>query len=208
MEPAVYVQQILFNDVAAALANRTSLSIVQANTPVHASFLNVSLFAQDTWRLAARLILTYGLRWDFNPAPTGKGSNGLAPFAVQGINNLPALSLAPAGSPLYRTTASNFAPRFGIAYELRHPTGTGSVIKAGVGIFYDSGNGPAGNAFSGFSFPFSGVRTLAGVPFPLSPSDAAPPSITPMPPFSSIVAFPAVLKIPYMETSSSEWEYV
>lgn len=197
IKPAVYVQQTLFSDIAAALANTASLSIVQALTPVRSTFRNLSLFAQDTWRPIAHLNLTYGLRWDFNPTPTGRGDNGLTPFAVQGINDLPTLSLARPGSALYRATTNNFAPRFGLAYELRNSPRTESVIKAGAGMFYDFGNGPIGNAFSGGFFPFSAVKILSGVPFPLSPNDAAPPSITANPPFDQIVAFPAVLKLPY-----------
>src|SRR5262249_36869218 len=33
---------------------------------------NFSLYAQDTWKVTPRLNLTYGLRWDVNPALKGK----------------------------------------------------------------------------------------------------------------------------------------
>lgn len=38
-----------------------------------------SLYGQDSWRITRRLNLTYGLRWEFNPAPIGLASNSNAP---------------------------------------------------------------------------------------------------------------------------------
>jgi hypothetical protein len=196
-KPARYQQEALFSDIPSALTGRALLGIVQSSTSVESRFLNWSLFVEDTWRPLSRLTLTYGMRWEFNPTPTGRGANGLAPFAVRGIGNLSALSLAPPGTPLYRTTADNFAPRFGLAYQFRNDAGSESVVKAGVGIVYDFANGPVGNAFSSVSFPFSATKTLAGVSFPLSQDNASPAPITTSPPFGPMPVFPAVLKLPY-----------
>jgi hypothetical protein len=195
--PATYDLGAIFLDVPSAVMATTLFSEVIAAVPVHSRFTNYSLYLQDTWALSRRVTATYGLRWDYNPTPTGSGSNGFKPFAVRGINNLPTLSLAPAGTPLYNSTADNFAPRLGVAYQLRTSPGTESVIKAGAGIFYDLGNGPVGDAF-GSDFPFETIKFLFGAPFPLSASDAAPPAITTNPPFlAQIAAFPSTLKLPY-----------
>jgi hypothetical protein len=196
-ESPAYIEQILFADINAALRGTTLFSIVEASTPVQSTFSNVSLFVQDTWRPIIGLNTTYGVRWDFNPAPTGRGNNGLKPFAVQGLNNLPALSLAPLGSPLYRAAVNALAPRFGLAYGLRKSASTATVIRGGAGVFYDFTNGEVGNAFSGLFFPFSAIKVLNGVSFPLSPNNAAPPSVTSTVPFGPIAAFPTVLKLPY-----------
>jgi Carboxypeptidase regulatory-like domain/TonB-dependent Receptor Plug Domain len=197
IQSPLYAQESLFDDISTALMGKSQLSIVQAFTGVQSTFWNASLFAQDTWRPTARLSVTYGTRWDFNPAPTGHGDNGLTPFAVQGISNLPTLALRPPKSALYRATANNFAPRLGLAYGLRTLTGTEMVIKAGAGIFYDFGNSLIGNAFAGEFFPFSAENVLNGASFPLSPSDATPPSITTDPPFAQIAGFPSVVRLPY-----------
>jgi hypothetical protein len=105
--------------------------------------------------------------------------------------------LAKPGTPIYHSTLNNFAPRLGFAYEIRDASGTESIIKGGAGLFYDMGNGPAGNAFGPSTFPFSAAKLFFGIPFPLDPGDASPPSIPATPPFPTIVAFPSLLKAPY-----------
>src|SRR5262249_10785899 len=65
----------------------------------------VSLFAQDSWRTNPRLTLTYGVRWELNPAPSG--SDGTQLGAWQDTET-PALTvLAPAGTPVWRTRYNN-----------------------------------------------------------------------------------------------------
>ena len=34
---------------------------------------NLSLFAADSWRVNSRLTADFGLRWEYNPAPTASG---------------------------------------------------------------------------------------------------------------------------------------
>jgi hypothetical protein len=196
--PSQYTQTSLFADIGSSLIGRSSLTAISATVAVRSTFRNVSAYVQDGWKPHVRLSVTYGLRWDYNPVPSGRGANGLQPFAVENINDLPALSLALPGTPLYRATSDNFAPRLGIAYETRNSPGTESVIRAGAGLFYDLGNGPSGNAIGGGVFPFSTQKLLFGVPFPLSRDDESPPPVTSSAPFSTIVAFPSVLKLPYI----------
>src|SRR5579862_4531116 len=121
------MQETAFPDIQSTLRGAPLFVAIVASTPVHALFKNCSAYAQDTWRPYARLSATFGARWDYAPVPVSHGINGLQPFAVTGFNNLPTLSLAPAGTPLYRATIDNFAPRVGLAYELRHSSMTESV---------------------------------------------------------------------------------
>jgi hypothetical protein len=194
--PVAYAQANLFLDVPSALALNEVLGAVVANSaPIKVIYKNYSLYAQDTWRPSTRLSFTYGLRWEYNPTPTGHGNNHLEPFTVQGINNLSTLSLSPAGTPLYHATEDNFAPRVGFAYQLRNTVRNESVIRGGVGIFYDLGSGPTGNAFA--NFPYKAQTVFFGVTFPLTAAQMSAPPITTNPPFATITAFPATLKLPY-----------
>jgi hypothetical protein len=59
------------------------------------------------------------------------------------------------------------------------------------------GNGPVGNAASGISFPFLAQKILFGAPFPLTRINATPPSSLTTTPFSTVQAFPPILKLPY-----------
>ncbi|MBL8216871.1 MAG: TonB-dependent receptor, partial [Bryobacterales bacterium] len=107
------------------------------------SYQNFSLFAQDAFRATARLTLTYGLRWEVNPAPSGDDAS--LPGVVQGLANPATATLAPRGTPFYQTTYNNFAPRIGVAYR---PFQSNTVIRAGLGLFYDLGYGFAGTALT------------------------------------------------------------
>ena len=195
--PATYGQTVFFRDISSALASTTSLSVVDSTVAVRSQFTNYSLYLQDAWKPHARLSVTYGMRWEYNPGPNVRATNGLKPFALNGISDLRTLSLGEPLNSLYRAPLNNFGPRVGMAFEAWSSPRFNTVIRAGAGTFFDSGNGPAGNAAGGVSFPFVTRRLLSGVPFPLSPENAAPPSLLTIPPFSTIQAFPSVLKLPY-----------
>jgi len=154
---------------------------------------NVSLYAQDTWQMTPRLSATYGLRWDLNTPLKGKNSAN-DPFTVTGLNDPATIALAPRGTPLYETTYGNVAPRLGLAFQLHDAQNWGSVLRGGVGIFYDLGYGSLGGASS--YFPYQAVKLLPLAPFPLSPQDAAPPPFSVNPPVPIIIVADPHLKLP------------
>lgn len=117
------------------------------------TYHNYSAFAQDAWRVSRRLTLTYGLRWDINPAPSDTPAR-----TVNGIENPSTATIAPEGTKFFETSYRNFAPRIGAAYQ---PFSTGTVIRGGFGIFYDLGNTLLGTALSPTLFPFARSRTVA-----------------------------------------------
>ena len=135
-------------------------------------FKNFSAYAQDTWKVTPRLVLTYGLRWEVNPPPSEK--NGNLPFPVNQVDNVATLDIAPRGGPLYKTTYDNFAPRVGVSFKLFQRHGRETVLRSGFGTFYDLGTGTLSSAFA--AFPFSTIRSLTGNPsFPLTAALLAPP---------------------------------
>ncbi len=184
---------IFFNGITGALTGRADLISLSADAfPRFPIFTNFSAFAQDTWKTSPRLTLVYGLRWDVNPPP--KEKNGNDPFTVTGLDSPATMALATRGTPLYKTTYNNIAPRLGMAYQLSQRQGRETMLRAGWGIFYDLGTTQAANAFS--RFPYNATRSLFGVPFPADPAVITPPIPTLTPPFGDINVSKPNLKLP------------
>jgi len=174
-----YVQQVLSLDIPSLAAGTVLFSQTAATRTANLHFHNLGVFAQDTWRALPRLTLTYGLRWDVDFAPSSNPSF----VSVTGFNpnDLSNLAIAPAGTPPFQTPYGNVAPRLGIAYQLSQSQKWGSVVRGGLGLFFDTATQEAGNlAYQSF-FPFGtlGNFQCCFIPFPLSPAAAAPPAITP-----------------------------
>ncbi|HKC65714.1 MAG TPA: TonB-dependent receptor, partial [Pyrinomonadaceae bacterium] len=152
-----YNQSVVYESVIGASAGSTqsgiakSVQVFAGASPRHPVFTNLSAYAQDTYSITTRLYVTYGLRWELNPPPVETTGND--PFTVQHLDNPAALTLAPRGTRLWRTTYNNFAPRVGLAYQIGTNEGHELVLRAGAGIFYDLGNGQAAQGF-GSVFPF------------------------------------------------------
>ncbi|MBV9210021.1 MAG: TonB-dependent receptor, partial [Acidobacteria bacterium] len=159
-----------YRESASLTSNMTDLEIgsaasvsVSAQDRTAINFTNLSLYAQDTWRISQRLSVTYGLRWEYNPPPVA--ANGQSLFTVTSLDDLANLNLAPEGTPLYRATRNNYAPRLGAAFQLFRRPGLETMLRGGFGIFYDLGSGPLGNTAS--SFPYQRRKTFNNVLYPL-----------------------------------------
>jgi hypothetical protein len=191
--PAAYHQFAAFSGVSGALSGTALLaqsSSFQTNALLSQ---NLSLFGQDTWKITPRLRVTYGLRWDINPALRGKNRDN-DPFTVVGLNNPATIALAPRGTPLYETTYGNIAPRIGLAYQLDGIRNWGAVLRAGFGVFYDLGQGSLGGVSS--FFPYIADKNFSSSPFPLNAQDAAPPALTTNPPVGQMLVADPHLKLP------------
>lgn len=110
---------------------------------------NYAFFAQDSFQLTPSFTVNYGLRYELDTVLSDASGQGvtwlpqdyttyLSPSASQ--QDLAALEasgvrLARNGTPMYEPNHKNFAPRFGVAWNLggAHPL----VLRAGYGIFYD-----------------------------------------------------------------------
>ncbi|MDX2034289.1 MAG: TonB-dependent receptor [Blastocatellia bacterium] len=168
-----------------------SASVVALDAVLQPVYHNFSAYAQDTWRATSRLTLTYGLRYEVNPAPSEQ--NGREPVTVATLVN--PTSLAPRGTRFYETTFNNFALRFGASYQLSRRLGT--VVRGGFGVFYDLGYGFTGTAFSTTLYPNARTLALTNQRFDSPAATVQPPPVSPNPPYPRIFAYQPGFKLPY-----------
>ncbi len=171
---------------------------LSALVPTQPIYSNFSAYAQDKWSVSRRLTVHAGIRWEVNPPP-GEANGNLSP-AVDQIDNLATMRLVSPGTPLWKTTYNNFAPRVGVAYELNQTSGRETILRGGFGVYYDTGNDYASRTLN--SYPFRGDQFLSGLVFPLLPSDVPPPPIpilsgSLIPPYGTLHVFDPHLKLPY-----------
>src|SRR6201987_539725 len=113
-----YQLEYEFGSLANVLANSVPAAFVASRTAdVQMVISNWSIFAQDSWNVAHNLTVTYGLRWDYNTAPSSP--SGTPPFTVNEVSDLATATIAPVGTPLWHPQKDNFAPRLGLAWQLR-----------------------------------------------------------------------------------------
>jgi len=213
------------------LCGKAANTVIQGNSRQDFRFRNWSLFAQDTWKVASRLTLTYGVRYEINPAPSSR--NGKPLFALKDFDpvqctttpmyvlgaNVCNVGINPLGTSPYPTTWGNVAPRIGGAYQISRSANWGSILRAGFGIFYDTGNNAASAALGPFTPSLAGLIpgspctssgagsgfTTGGqyIQFPVSnPACITPPAVQtnigPGSPYISVAQAAAPdLKLPY-----------
>jgi hypothetical protein len=166
----------IFDGVASIMSNTISSFQAYSQAAVRSDLTNVSLYAQDSWRTSERLTLTYGVRWELNPAPHDRYSNNGDYVPLVGNYATGNVSVGESGASLWHTKYTNFAPRIGVAYRLHKSLGLETVIRGGAGLFYDTAEQDAAlyAFYSGFPDELRSPR-LSNVPFPISASQAALP---------------------------------
>ena len=164
---------------------------MEAGDPFSVSVNNYSSFAQDAWKATNRLTLNYGLRWEINTPPVSAMS-GRPLYAMQGIFDSNPLALVP--GPLWHTKFDGFAPRIGAAFQLNAKT----VVRGGLGVFYDLDYGNVGTA--AFEFPYLREKFIFGSE-PL-PFDLNNPAFQP-PPFSTAIDANVLHQAPSIQTCAS-----
>jgi hypothetical protein len=195
--PESYGQNAYFADVPSSDSGSLTYGFVTSGRGTTLLLRNLGLFAQDTWRVVPRLSLTYGLRWDVDFAPSSLNGPNIPAVTGYDLNNLAALVLAPAGTPPFRTTYRNVAPRLGVSYRLSDKADWERTVRGGAGVFYDLAGSEVGNLLIQ-GYPFRALNANVGTSFPFPPSIAVPPPIVPPGGGSgTLAAFDPNLKLPY-----------
>ena len=170
---------------------------ISAATSPTLLFRNLGVYAQDTWRVLPRLTMTYGVRWDLDVAPAAIDGPNIPAVTGYSLTNLAALAIAPAGTAPFHTRYLNFAPRVGLAYQLRRSPDWETVVRGGVGVFYDLVSSEAGNLLASRFPPLGNNALLLNQSFPYSSTQVTPPAIPATASLAHLQAFNPNLESPY-----------
>jgi outer membrane receptor protein involved in Fe transport len=130
-------------DISPALVNLPGFSAVQAyglgipqsfaqgigNTRTKYDLKVLGAFFQDSWRVSSKVTLNLGVRYDVEAYPTQLALNSNTNNAERAYGIREGIRLQPA----------NFAPRIGVAYDVRGDAKT--LVRANYGLFYDRAPG-------------------------------------------------------------------
>jgi len=106
-------------------------SLVVGNPVEDDTWRSYSAFVQDDWRIAPRVTLNLGLRYDYE-APMREANNNLGGFDPTSPTGLFQQS---SSRSLWSPSKTDFAPRLGVAWDI---TGKGTtVLRIGGGVFYE-----------------------------------------------------------------------
>lgn len=156
-------------------------------------FTNFAPYVQDAWRITPNLTFNLGLRYELNTVPTE--SHGRLRNITE-VTDIATATLGAFGADLYKGDHNNFAPRIGFAYLLHQST----VIRGGVGIFYDTPTQLAGDLF--FNPGITAINVIFGPPlggpakYPIDPS-LLKNQPSPNPPFTQSVVIDPNLRNAY-----------
>ena len=151
-----YVIETVYTSLQSFLAGRFFAMQIGQYVPATIRLHNLSLFAEDAWKVSGKLTLSYGIRLESNPPPVSPDHQPLFGAIAPGPSGT--VSTSSDGGELWKHGYRHLAPRFGFA--LRPTPRRGLVLRSGIGMFYDLGFGSALKAA-----PFaSAERTIQDVP--------------------------------------------
>lgn len=196
-----YNMSAAFLSVAQAVSLTPFTVGVSDARPTTILFHNLGAYAQDTWKAASRLSLTYGVRWDVDFVPSTANSPDF--LALTNVGDPSSIAVAPPGTPVFRTRYINFAPRVGVTYALLPVPKREMLLRGGFGVFYDLATTQTGDMVETTPvFPFGATASCPPVcnggslTFPLPAAIVQPPPIT-LSPTQTLTGFDPNLKLPY-----------
>jgi hypothetical protein len=187
------VVEVEYGSPMSILNNTSDFTVLELNRAAVPVYNQFALFGQDEWRVAPNVTLSLGLRWEVEPPPHSENSN--KPYPLLGsADDAATYSLGAPGAQLYSSTWRNFAPRLGVAWKVHDAPGAGTVMRAGVGIFYDTGTSAATGVFqsvgtSSYVFP-------PNVQLPITPAQLDL-SFAVTPPYQTVTAVAPNFRLPY-----------
>jgi hypothetical protein len=166
------------------LLGMPSLSLLAANDNPQALRTTAwNLFIQDDWHPSSSLTVTAGLRYELNSPPVDAHDR----MRIFDVDTLSLADVGQGGVPRsgVRTDWTNLAPRLGLAWVL--PGRTGITLRAGYGLYYDSGTLIENSALY-FNPPYFDLRVYAPFVAPLTLADPFPSSqaFSPLPSVNSL----------------------
>jgi hypothetical protein len=183
---------------AAVISNSTTSYNIRRplTSTMNPIFLNLSVFAQDEWKISTRLSASIGVRWEYNPPLTD--ARGNPPAAAVNVDDLATVAAAPKGTPLWNANHDAFGPRVGLAYSAHQTPDHETVIRIGGGVYYDNLNAKASEGYNALGQK-SREFFATGTPFPVSKSvvSALPAPSLDSPYTNYLNAFSTNIKLPY-----------
>ena len=191
-------QYFQFNGVSGLVSNQLSAFHSTAPSRARTEMTNVSMYAQDTWRASSRLNVTYGLRWDFNSVPHSLDPNNGEILPLLGNYGSGNVTVGAPGTALWKAQYFNFAPRLGMAWQLRRQPGRETIFRAGGGLFFDTGIADASSQPWVSGYPAGQATVLLNSSLPVSPSQVVlpPTNLTQPPPGNKFFMFPSDFQAP------------
>jgi hypothetical protein len=165
------------DDMASLLLGTVNNGRISTNNFISSEKVAWAFYAQDDWKVNARLTVNFGIRYElFSPIsekfgrqsnfvydnltlfiPAGKDQDApLPPNFATAFPNVK-VSRGDVDSYLIPWDKTNIAPRIGIAYSFKDKT----VFRIGYGIFYGGEENQGGNPNRGESVPFNQSTDLA-----------------------------------------------
>jgi hypothetical protein len=128
-------------DGSFASESESAAAVINIDNDIEYLAPSFSAYAQDAWQLNRRFALTYGARWEVEPAPRTTRGAANAVGGLTDLNDASNTYLLPPGHPFYPTSWTNVAPRVGFGWQLFEIAGQPAVLRAGAGRFFNSAQG-------------------------------------------------------------------